>query len=276
MADQIAGGIELEDGRRRSAALRDRRGGRRVDLARFERAGAMDDPDVVARVHGDADGLPENPLVGERLRPERIDFEARRLHAGRLERRLLLEPCRSQPEPGEHGHKRGTDNNVASHVYSTLTLRMHHTTCVYFGSSCASASASARKGFRIRAARHLRLLHENLEHRRRRRPDVLEAMRSPPLQEEGLAGCGGDRRLRTDGDLQLALNRNPQMVFDIVVHVHAADGAGLDLHAGDPHLAAIDEARRPDARIGLPRRRRLRARRSSDEHRQGQAGDRKR
>ena len=35
----------------------------------------MDDPHVVLRIHGQTDGLPEHPAVGQRLGPERIDFE---------------------------------------------------------------------------------------------------------------------------------------------------------------------------------------------------------
>ena len=39
----------------------------------------MDDPDVILGVDAEADRLAEHPVVGQRLRPERIDFEARRL-----------------------------------------------------------------------------------------------------------------------------------------------------------------------------------------------------
>ena len=42
----------------------------------------MDDPDVIVRIDPHADGLAEHPVIGQRLRPQRIDFEARRLHAG--------------------------------------------------------------------------------------------------------------------------------------------------------------------------------------------------
>jgi hypothetical protein len=42
----------------------------------------MDDPDVIVCVDGDADGLPENPVIGKRLGPSEIDFEARRSDRG--------------------------------------------------------------------------------------------------------------------------------------------------------------------------------------------------
>jgi hypothetical protein len=63
VADQIAGCVELENRRRRGAALRRRRVRRRMHFARLERAGAMNDPDMILRVDGDADRLTENPLV---------------------------------------------------------------------------------------------------------------------------------------------------------------------------------------------------------------------
>src|SRR5207248_3495126 len=79
VADQVAGGVELENRRRRSAALRGRRRGRGVDLAGLEGSRAMDDPHVILCVDRNADRLTENPFVRQRLRPQRIDFEARRL-----------------------------------------------------------------------------------------------------------------------------------------------------------------------------------------------------
>ena len=41
----------------------------------------MDDPDVIVGVDPDADGLAEHPVIRQRLGPQRIHFEARRLHA---------------------------------------------------------------------------------------------------------------------------------------------------------------------------------------------------
>ena len=80
VADQIARLIELEHGRRGRAALRDRR---RIGVActspGFERAGAMNDPDVILRIDRYADRLAEDPMIGQRLRPQRVHFESRRL-----------------------------------------------------------------------------------------------------------------------------------------------------------------------------------------------------
>ena len=90
MADEITRLIEFEDRRRRHAAfvsgLRRRR---RADLrARGHRVvAAVHDPDVILRVDGNAGDGSEQPVVGKRLRPERIDLERRRRlarqHGGR-------------------------------------------------------------------------------------------------------------------------------------------------------------------------------------------------
>ncbi len=53
----------------------------------------MDDPDDILVVGPDANRLPENPMVGHRLWPERVHFEPRRLdvallRGGPLERGL--------------------------------------------------------------------------------------------------------------------------------------------------------------------------------------------
>ncbi len=77
--DECAGLIELEHRRRRKTALV---GGRRVRgrahlRSRVERVGAaVDDPDVVLRVDRDAGDRAEEPVIRQRLGPERVDLEA--------------------------------------------------------------------------------------------------------------------------------------------------------------------------------------------------------
>ncbi len=77
VADEIPRGVEHQHGRRRSAAL----GLRRILLGRalalVERAGPLHHPNMVESVDPDAGHLPEQPVVGQRLRPERIDHELR-------------------------------------------------------------------------------------------------------------------------------------------------------------------------------------------------------
>ena len=60
----------------------------------------MDDPDVIALVDPDADRIAEQPVVGQRLRPERIHLEARRLRARpALGSGRAFEPGLAQTEP---------------------------------------------------------------------------------------------------------------------------------------------------------------------------------
>jgi hypothetical protein len=62
-----------------------------VDFTGFERAGAMDDPHMVVRIYGHADGLAEDPVVRERLGPHRIDFKPGRGNGCGLDGGLLVE-----------------------------------------------------------------------------------------------------------------------------------------------------------------------------------------
>ena len=78
--DQVAFRIELENRRRRHTAVGHGRILRGVDFLLVERGfAAMDDEDVVAAVDADANRHTEQPMVGQRLGPHRVDFEPRRL-----------------------------------------------------------------------------------------------------------------------------------------------------------------------------------------------------
>ncbi len=90
MAKQVARLIKLQNRRRRAAAHGDGRIRRGVALARFERALAVNDPDVVLRIHGHADGHSHEPMIRQRLRPKGIHFKHRGLHGGRLDSSFLL------------------------------------------------------------------------------------------------------------------------------------------------------------------------------------------
>ena len=101
-ADEIPRGIELEY-RRCGRAAAFRRGGIRRQArfgARGQRIHApMDEPDVVACVDRDAGDRPENPVVGKRLGPERIDAEG-----GCVVRNGAREQNRSADEKGRARH----------------------------------------------------------------------------------------------------------------------------------------------------------------------------
>src|SRR5262249_44611964 len=117
VADQVALAVELEHRRRRGAAHRGLRRGGRVLLAGLERAGAMADPDVIARVHRHADRLSEDPVVGQRLRPQRIDFEPRRRWRVSDDGfRALLEKLTAGGEDGEEREKNEPGDRAARHM----------------------------------------------------------------------------------------------------------------------------------------------------------------
>src|SRR6266581_1509941 len=67
MPDQVACFIELENGWGRRAALGARRLRRRAHFLRLERALAMNDPYMVARIRSDSDHTAHHPVVGQRL-----------------------------------------------------------------------------------------------------------------------------------------------------------------------------------------------------------------
>jgi hypothetical protein len=72
----------------------------------------VDDPDVVVRIDPYANRLSEHPVVGHRLRPQWIDFEARRLH-GRFVLRLrgAVEHRLRDAEDDQEPDKTRTDSN---------------------------------------------------------------------------------------------------------------------------------------------------------------------
>ena len=109
-AHQIAGLVEDENRRRGNAALGLGRivfGG---TLAGAQRTRPMDDPDTIEPVDRDAGDLADDPVVGQRLRPQRVDLELRN---GRLvlgSRRRWCKTCKRTCESsGEtrHCHQSG-------------------------------------------------------------------------------------------------------------------------------------------------------------------------
>jgi hypothetical protein len=70
--------IEHDHRRRRTATLAPRRVLLRPKFAIAQRSRPLHDPDVTALVDSDTRDLTENPVVGERLGPERVDLTLRR------------------------------------------------------------------------------------------------------------------------------------------------------------------------------------------------------
>ena len=76
----------------------------------------MDDPDVILVVDPDADRHAEQPAVRQRLRPQRIDLEARRLHPVLLLRlRLVLKHGLPDTEPEHCGGEHAANHSLALH-----------------------------------------------------------------------------------------------------------------------------------------------------------------
>jgi hypothetical protein len=89
MTEQRAGGVELEHLRRREAALVGRlRSGRRADFGagRHRVVAAVHHPDVILRVDRDAGDRAEQPVIGQRPGPQRIDLERGRRALQRRQR----------------------------------------------------------------------------------------------------------------------------------------------------------------------------------------------
>src|SRR6266550_3260326 len=125
---EVAGLIEFKNGRRGHAAIRSRWIRVAVSFLRLERATAMNDPDVVLRVHRYADRHADHPMVRQRLRPHRVHLKHGRLDAGGLHSGLFLQHDRSYSEPGNQYENRRTNPNTALHNCFSIFRRDTHLT----------------------------------------------------------------------------------------------------------------------------------------------------
>ncbi len=117
VADEVALLVELQDRRGGNAALRGRGLSGRVDFHGFVAIVPMNNPNVILGVHGDADGSTDNPMVGKRLRPHGIHFEARRLEARGFRGRLFLEHGRTDHQSDEEREKSCSGKEIALHGF---------------------------------------------------------------------------------------------------------------------------------------------------------------
>src|SRR5882762_4879416 len=125
---EVAGLIEFKNGRRGHAAIRSGWIRVAVGFLRLERATAMNDPDVVLRVHRYADRHADHPMVRQRLRPHRVHLKHGRLDAGGLHGGLSLQHDRSYSEPGNQYENRRTNPNTALHNCFSIFRRDMHLT----------------------------------------------------------------------------------------------------------------------------------------------------
>ena len=107
-------------GAAKQAGLRERRIERGGNLVRREVA-AVHDPDVVIRVDRDPDSRAEQPVVRQRLRPERVDLEQRRVRDHPLSPdHAALDPAPHQA--GGHQDAQAHHNQFSLHVRVLLRL----------------------------------------------------------------------------------------------------------------------------------------------------------
>jgi hypothetical protein len=120
MTDKVPCGIKFQDRRSRQTARADGRiqgcGFQIVIDGRF----TMNDPHVILGVHRNTDDGPENPVIRQRLRPERIHFEHRRLNTSALSVCTVLKHGLSRSQSGQQNH------DGASCIKVTFPLRVAH------------------------------------------------------------------------------------------------------------------------------------------------------
>src|SRR5207247_7527501 len=115
---QVALLVVVQNRRRRRATLRNRWIGRCVQLTLLERPRAMDDPDVVFVVDRHSNGLAQQPMVRQRLRPQRIDFESRGLDTRSFDSSSLLQYAARRQQQRQHYDKQQANAQITLHAPS--------------------------------------------------------------------------------------------------------------------------------------------------------------
>ena len=112
---QVARRIELQNRRSRRTTHGHGRIRRGVEFALFERALAMDDPDIILRINGYADRHSDEPMVRQRLRPQRVHFKHRRLHGSRFNSGPLFQQRGSHSERHQEPQEYRSDTQISLH-----------------------------------------------------------------------------------------------------------------------------------------------------------------
>src|SRR5260370_32829771 len=82
----------------------------------------MDDPNVILAVDRNSNGHAQQPVIRQRLRPERIDFKCGRLNSGGLNRGSLLQYRGPDPEQADNHEKSCALIEIAPHTLSSSQL----------------------------------------------------------------------------------------------------------------------------------------------------------
>src|SRR5579871_5338233 len=91
-----------------------------MQLARFERTGAMNDPDMILRIRRNTDRLAHDPVIRERLRPQRIHFKTRCDDTGGFDHRMSFEQNRRDPQHSGERYQARTHVKIALHAAPSL------------------------------------------------------------------------------------------------------------------------------------------------------------
>src|SRR5262249_25454177 len=115
--------IELQNWGCWSAAYCCRRIRCRMDFVGFERTCAVNDPHMVLSIDGNDNGLSENPVVRQRLWPERVYFETWSHGSCSFNSGLLLQDHTHDDKRAEQREKNRTDVNITLHASPLIGLR---------------------------------------------------------------------------------------------------------------------------------------------------------
>jgi hypothetical protein len=104
--EEVTSLVKLQYRGSRNASLSCGRVCRGVFFTGFKSANPMDDPDMVGLIDRDADSAPEDPMVRQRPRPERIYFKYGGLHTGGFHRNFSQMHTGLNPKRGKKYCKR--------------------------------------------------------------------------------------------------------------------------------------------------------------------------
>src|SRR5579862_7289025 len=116
MPHQVPCRVEFKHVRRLDAALGAI--GSQIGLFWLQGAFAVNNPYVVTRIHRNADGLANHPVVRQRLRPERIDFEFWGHHPAGVNYGASADQHRSGPEKRRQSHDCPAYQPFSTHSHS--------------------------------------------------------------------------------------------------------------------------------------------------------------
>ena len=141
MPDEIACLIEFENRWGGQTARRARRIRGGIDFLCFKRASSMNDPDVVLCICRHSDRVTQNPMVRERLRPQRVHLKHRRLNSGSFRYCAVLQHLLPDYQQGEQDNQHHANEQItfwfhASYLHFEDVSGVHIPGIVWFVYTC--------------------------------------------------------------------------------------------------------------------------------------------